>query len=162
MSFCTLIQISVTPQPKQYPWAQASATRLQSRLILSNTATILSAQDGSQILDAYVSEHLWRWSKMFHHNCDPHLTHWGRLTHTCIGKQTTIGSDNGLSPERCQAIICTNARILSIRPLATNFSEILSEIHSFSFWKMHLKMSSAKWRPFCFGLNVLSVFKGNH
>ena len=58
-----------------------------------------------------------------------------------------------------QAIIWTNAGILLIRTLGTNFSEILSEIHAFSFKKMHLKMSSAKWRPFCLGLNVLnSVF----
>ena len=33
------------------------------------------------------------------------LTHWGRVTHICVGKLTIIGSDNGLSPERRQAII---------------------------------------------------------
>ena len=32
--------------------------------------------------------------------------------------------------------------------LGTNFSEILIEIQTFSFNKMHLKRSSAKWRPF--------------
>ena len=37
------------------------------------------------------------------------LTHWGRVTHICVGKQTTIDSDNGLQPERRQAIIWTNA-----------------------------------------------------
>ena len=84
------------------------------------------------------------------------LTHCGRVTHICVGKLTIIGSDNGLSPGRRQAIIWTNAGILLIRPLRTNFSEILSEIHSFSFKKMHLKMSSGKWRPSCLGLNVLS------
>ena len=42
-----------------------------------------------------------------------------------------------------------------IRTLGTNVSEILSEIHTFSFKKMHLKMSSAKWRQCCLGLNVL-------
>ena len=56
------------------------------------------------------------------------LTHWGRGTHICIGKLTTIGSDNGLSPCRRQAIIWTNAGILLIRPLGTNFTEILIEI----------------------------------
>ena len=74
------------------------------------------------------------------------LTHWGRVTHICVGKLTTIGSDNVLSPGRCQAIIWTSDGILLIRTLGTNFSEILSEIHSFSFTKTHLKMSSAKWR----------------
>ena len=85
------------------------------------------------------------------------LTHWGRVTHICVSKLTIIGSDNGLSPGRRQAIIWTNAGILLIWPLGTNFNEILIEIHTFSFKKMHLKMSSAKWRPFCLGLNVLRV-----
>ena len=83
------------------------------------------------------------------------LTHWGRVTHICVSKLTSIASDNGLSPGRRQAIIWTNAGILLIEPLGTNFSEILIEIHTFSFKKMHLKMSSVKWRPFCPGLNVL-------
>ena len=60
-----------------------------------------------------------------------------------------------MSPGRRQAIIWTNARILLIGPLGTNFSQILIEIYTFSFKKMHLKMSSGKWRPFCLGLNVL-------
>ena len=34
-----------------------------------------------------------------------HLTHWGLVTHICVTKQTIIGSDNGLSPGRRQAII---------------------------------------------------------
>ena len=68
-----------------------------------------------------------------------HLTHWGRVTHICVSKSTIIVSDNGLSPGRRQAIIWTNNGILLIRSLVTNFSEILSEIHTFSFKKMHLK-----------------------
>ena len=31
------------------------------------------------------------------------LTHWGRVSHKCVGKLTIIGSDNGLSPGRRQA-----------------------------------------------------------
>ena len=88
------------------------------------------------------------------------ITHWGRVTHICIGKLTTIGSDNGLSPGRRQAIIRTIARILLIGPLGTNFSEILIWIQTFSFKKMHLKMSSAKWRLSCLGLNVI-MFDAN-
>ena len=83
------------------------------------------------------------------------LTHWGRVTHICVSDLTIIGSDNGLSPGRRQAIIRTNAGILLIRPLGTNFSDILIEILLFSFKKMRLKVSSAKRRPFCLGLNVL-------
>ena len=67
-----------------------------------------------------------------------------------------IGSDNGLSPVRRQAIIWTNAGIMLIGPLGTNFSEILIGIQTFSFKKMLLKISSATWRPFCLDLNVLT------
>ena len=66
-----------------------------------------------------------------------------------------IGSDNGLSPGRRQAIIWTNVWILLIGPMGINFSEILIEINTFSFQKMHLKMSSVKWRLSRLGLNVL-------
>ena len=41
---------------------------------------------------------------------------WGRGTHICVGEQTIIDSGNGLSPGRRQAIIWTNAGILSIGP----------------------------------------------
>ena len=54
---------------------------------------------------------LWVWLVYF-------LTHWGRVTHLCVSKLTIIGSDNGLSPDRRQAIIWTNAGI-SIGRLGT-------------------------------------------
>ena len=78
------------------------------------------------------------------------------MTHICVSEIIIIGSDNGLSPGRRQAIIWTNAWILLIEPLGTNFSEILIEIHTFSFNKMHLNMSSGKSQPFCLGLSVLN------
>ena len=68
------------------------------------------------------------------------LNHWSRVTHICVGKLAIIGSDNGLSPGRRQAIIWTNAGILLSGPLRTNFSGILIRIQTFSFKKMHLKM----------------------
>ena len=77
------------------------------------------------------------------------------MTHICVSKLTIIGSDNGLSPGRRQAIIWNNAGILSIGLSGTNFSEILIKILTFSLKKMPLKVSSAKWRTFCLGLNVL-------
>ena len=58
---------------------------------------------------------------------------------------------------RRQAIIETNSGILSIRPLGTNFSEILIKIQNISFTKKHLKISSAKWRPFCPGRDELTL-----
>ena len=88
-------------------------------------------------------------------HCDK-LTHWGRVTYICVSELTIIGSDNGLSPEWHQAIIWTSAGILLIGHLGTNFSEISIAVQTFSFKKMHLKMSSAKWRPLCLSLNVLT------
>ena len=79
------------------------------------------------------------------------------MTHICVSELTIIGLDNGLLPGRRQAIIWTNARTLLIGPLGTNFNEILIGIQTFSFKKMHLKMSSAKGRLFSLGLNELSV-----
>ena len=70
-------------------------------------------------------------------------------------KYSIIVLYHGLSPVRCQAIICNNAGILSIGPQGTNFGEILVEIPTFSFKKMQLEMSSARWRPFRLGLGVL-------
>ena len=84
------------------------------------------------------------------------LLNWGRVTHICVSKLTIIGSDNGLSPGRRQAIIWTNAGILLIRTLGTYFSEILGEINSFSLKKMHSKMSYVGGRLFSIGLNELS------
>ena len=81
------------------------------------------------------------------------LTHWGRVTHICVSNLTIIVSDNGLSPGRRQAIIL----YCLLDPFVTYFSEILVEIHTFWLKKMTFKMPSGKWRPFCFGLNVLTV-----
>ena len=87
------------------------------------------------------------------------LTHWGPVTHICVSKLSILGPENGLSPGRRQAIIWTNGAIFLIGPLGTNFSELLIGIQTFSFTKMHLQMSSAKWRPFCLGLNVLYCYQ---
>ena len=81
------------------------------------------------------------------------LTHWSRVTHICFSKLTTIGSDNGLSPGQCQAIIWTNAGILLIQTLGTNFSEILRKMYTFSFKSIFgnvvWKMSAIVSRPQC-------------
>ena len=70
------------------------------------------------------------------------LTHWRWVTHIRVSKLTIIGSDNGLSPGRRQAIIQTNAGILLIGALGANVFEILIEIRVFFFTKIHLKVSS--------------------
>ena len=81
------------------------------------------------------------------------------VTHIFVIKLTITSSDNGLSLDRGQAIIWFNAGILSIRTLGTNFTEFLSKIHTFSFKKMHLRMTSAKRRSFSLCLNVLKCLK---
>ena len=69
----------------------------------------------------------------------------------------SIGSDNGLSPIRRRAINLTKARLLSIGPLGTNFREFFYiKILNFSFKKVHLKKSSAKWWRFCPGRDELN------
>ena len=84
----------------------------------------------------YFGLHTLRWSPKFFSDA------------LCVGKLTSIASDNGLSPGRRQAIIWNIAGIMSIGSLGTNFSEILIEIQTFSLKKIRLKMSSAKCRPF--------------
>ena len=71
------------------------------------------------------------------------ITLWGWATHICVNKLTITGSDNGLSPGRCQAIIWTNAGILSIGPLKTMFCEIFDAFMHFHtrkcVWKCRLE-----------------------
>ena len=68
------------------------------------------------------------------------LTHWGQVTHICVSKLTIIAPDNGLSPSRRQAIIWTNPGILLIRTLGTNFSELISEMHTFSYQEIAVEV----------------------
>ena len=79
------------------------------------------------------------------YNCDIYqrypLTHWGRVMHICVGKQTNIGAVQATSHYLNQ---CWN-----IVNLGTHFSEISIKILTFSFTKMRLTVSSAKWCPFC-------------
>ena len=82
------------------------------------------------------------------------------MTHICVDKLIIIGSDNGLSPGRCQAIIWTSAGILLVGPLGTNFNEIVIKIQTFSLKTICLKMLSAKCQTFCLGLNVLKWWVG--
>ena len=72
------------------------------------------------------------------------LTQWDRVTHICISKLTKIGLDNGLFPDRRQAIIWTNAGILVIGPLGTNVSEIVIET---AFENVVWKMAAILSRP---------------
>ena len=96
------------------------------------------------ILDIYTNCHL------------SAFAHRGRVTHIFVSKIIIVGSENGLSPCRRQTIIWTKAGILLFEPSGTNLSDILIENITFSFKKVYLTMSSAKWLPLCLGLNVLN------
>ena len=140
--------ISVAPVPER--------NQQNGNVVILTTFLLLVASEivKMKISVAASDENFFKWQ---HLHFSDSLTHWGRVTHICISNLTIIGSDNGLSPGRRQAIIWTNAGTLLIGPLRTNFSEISIKILPFSFEKMRLKVLSAKLRPFCLGLNVLMI-----
>ena len=102
----------------------------------------------------------WRCKKPGHQQqwyCPCTLTHWGRVTHICIGKLTIIGWDNGLSPGRRQAIYlnqCWNIVNLTLRSkLQWNFnrnSNIFIQENA-------LENVVSQMVSICLGLNVLRV-----
>ena len=84
------------------------------------------------------------------------LTHWGWVTHICVGRQTIIGSDNGLLPERCQAIIWTNAGILLNWTLGKKLNRNLNIfIQENGFENVVWKMSAILSQPQCVKFWVL-------
>ena len=93
------------------------------------------------------------WLHTYTFPCIYGLTQWGRVTHICVSKLTIIGSDNGFvawpAPSR---YLNQRWNIVNRNPwnkFQWNFNQ-----NSYILIK-NLKMSSAKWRPFCLGLNVL-------
>ena len=74
----------------------------------------------------------------------------------------STGSDNGFPPLWRQAITWTNVEFLPIGPLGAHLSEIWIKMQNFSFMKMPLKFSSAKWRPFWPGGDKLSSLQWLH
>ena len=84
----------------------------------------------------------------------PALTHWGRVTHICVSKLTTIGSDNGLSPGRRQAIIWSNAGIIVKLNRRNKFQWNLKRnwyifIQANTFENVVWKMAAILSRPQC-------------
>ena len=61
-------------------------------------------------------------------------------------------SGNGLSHGQHQAIAWNNADLLSIEPSGANSNESQRKTGTFSFRKMHFKMSYTTWQTFCSGL----------
>ena len=84
--------------------------------------------------------------------------HWGRVTHICVSKLTVIGSDNGMSPDRRQAIIWTNAEILLIGPFGTKFnrnSNIFVQENAFE--SVVCEMAAISSRPQCVKISTIST-----
>ena len=144
--------------PKLYEWTNNKTINLLFSLVESSFLSIKKKQWSFSVSHFYQIKNQRPYSRCFLDSLwSLLLTHWGRVTHICVSKIIIIGSDNGLSPVRRQAIIWTNDGILLIGPLQTNFNEIWIQINTFSFTKMHLKMSSGKCRPYCLGFNVLII-----
>ena len=138
ISFTTCVFVVCAEQPYSYPkgiFHRPIVTSFKGNILVSGSTN--------------------HWGHLIYELGTHWLTRWGRATHICVSKLTIIGSNNGLSPRGHQAVIWTNAAILSIKPYGTYFSEILFRIQMFPFKKIHWKMSSANWWPFCLGINML-------
>ena len=77
-----------------------------------------------------------------------------------VSKLTIIDSDNGLSPDRRQAIIWANAGILVIGPLGRKVSGMLIEIYRVSlkknaFENVVWKMATILCQPQCVNKMVI-------
>ena len=173
-SLCTVVITSLLDSDKPL-WAPAPVKRVywtsEIRILATEalgcnkTRILVTSRDADNRLSAIGNARIsWKPS------CHP-STHWGRVTHICVSKLTIIGSDNGLSPGRRQAIIWTNAGILLIwtfrNKLQWNFkrySDIFVEENAFEnvIWKMAAILS----RPQCVNLfwlqyigNLLRYYK---
>ena len=121
--------------------------RILARVFLGVQLTIVNTGSGNGVVPNRRQAITWNnvdrtfWLHMTSLSCNE-LTHWGWVTHICVGEQTIIGSHIGLSPGRRQAIIWTNAGKLSTGPLGTNVIEILIEN---AFWKMAAILPRPQW-----------------
>ena len=145
------------------PWVKIFRVELAVQVHLGKSVHRLAGVYVCHLVESIPAEYIGIFANVYEYGNNNWgvLTQWGRVTNICAGNLTIIGSNNGLSPRGCLAIIWTNAGILLIGPLGTNFSKILIEIQIFSFKKIHLKMSSGKRGPFCFGLNVWKIYPWN-
>ena len=153
--------VSPLSQPMIYcPWELTLMNHAYNHCKVWHILVYVSPYNKTHVVYDFIVPKGYNFIGFLFHLCSA-STHWGRVTHICVGNLIIIGSDNGLSPSRRQAIIWTNARILLIGTLGINFKEILIEFNTFSFKKMHLKMSSAKWGLFRLGLSVFSPHRWN-
>ena len=102
-----------------------------------------------------MSQNIFKWRQIFQLWCGG-ITSQEKNTEgslTC-SRINTITLNRLLPPPgRHPAIIWTNTGMILIGPIWTTFNDILRE--NLTFRKIRLNVSSAKWWPFCFGLNEL-------
>ena len=99
-------------------------------------------------------------------NVDPDLCHHMASQYVNSSSPSASYMHQWIGPALLQIMAC---HLVSAKPLSEPIleyyqlypmeqtSEIVIKIPNFSFTKMHLKISSAKWRPFCPGGNELTV-----
>ena len=122
---------------------QTSLMNISRHRVMKLSRRAHMQQGGKSISSRHDNSHRLHFCSNNVHWTRPCLTLWVRVTHTCVGKLTILGWNDGLSPGRRHAIISTNARING--PLGTNFGEILIGIQIFSFKRMHSKSHWGHW-----------------
>ena len=81
------------------------------------------------------------------------------MAHICVNKLDVIGSSNGLSPVRRQAVVWINDDLLLIGPLEIIFGEIAIKITSTFIQEDAFENVVCETGLFCFGLIVFQACK---
>ena len=85
------------------------------------------------------------------------LTHWGQVMHICVSVINHHWFRWWLVARSVPSHYLNQCWFIINWTLGNKFQCNLNENSNFSFKKMHLKILSAKWQPFCLSLNVLSL-----
>ena len=83
-------------------------------------------------------------------------THSARATNKCVSRHAIV-SDNGMSPDRCHAIIWHEDEVFLMQCPGPYHSEIWIKIQQCVYKNVTLKMLSVKWQPY-FLQQVLKTF----
>ena len=139
---------SVHKIPQSYLQTKWDCVRFSGNLVsLGWHMPITSGKCDSKIHDPSV--HGTRDIKMqietIHGRTEVTLTHWGPVTHICIRKLTTNGSDNGLTPGRHQSIAWTNCWNIINWTLSNKLRWNFRRNSYICTQESVFRMSSAKW-----------------
>ena len=94
---------------------------------------------------------------MHHGTCVTHVPWCMSGSLTCGDGENVPGIPGACAPAILRIWQEAHADVLSIWPQVTHFHEISFKNQKFSFTKLHLKLSSAKYRPFWFSFNVINA-----